>query len=381
MNRRQVLLTTGSASLLLVGGYAGYAMTRDAPSVREPWKRATKGFGDPRLDALAYAILAPSPHNRQPWIVELDGDAGFTLFPDLDRLLPETDPPNRQIVIGFGAFLEMFRMAAAEVGYRTEVTPFPDGEPQPVLDARPIARVAMLKDSNTARERLFDMALERRTNRAPFSGRIPPEDVLRRLGAASGAGKRFGFTSEPEAVARLQSIATAAWGVEVNLARTHAESVRLTRIGAEEVRADPDGISLYGPMMELYSRVGLLSREGMEEIGSSGHTATEAFYAKSIAATPAFAWLTSPGNRRIDQLQAGRDWVRLQLAAAAGGLAFHPLSQALQEFPEMADPFRDIHAALGIADLARVQGLFRLGYADAPRPSPRWPLESRLRRA
>jgi heterotetrameric sarcosine oxidase gamma subunit len=38
-------------------------------SATEPWRRAGQSLGDPRLDALAYAILAPNPHNRQPWTV------------------------------------------------------------------------------------------------------------------------------------------------------------------------------------------------------------------------------------------------------------------------------------------------------------------------
>jgi hypothetical protein len=54
----------------------------------------------------------------------------------------------------------------------------------------------------------------------------------------------------------------------------------------------------------------------------------------------------------------------------------HPHSQALQEFPEMAEPYRAIHKATGVPDGHTVQMFFRLGYAADPGPTPRRPPES-----
>ena len=365
---------------MIAGGFTAAMIARDKPSIREPWKRASEGFGDPRMDALAFAILAPSPHNRQPWWVELVGETELLLFCDLSRRLPETDPPNRQITIGLGAFLELLRMAFAEKGYRAGITPFPEGEPYPVLDERPIARVSFQADKNIAVDPLFQESLERRTNRSTFSDKAVEPSQLRRLeeiAGFSGTG-RFAHSGDDAVCETLKDIAAEAWRIENNLLRTHMESVELTRIGADEVAANPDGISLYGPMMETYKTLGFLSREGMAEIGSTGHEAGQTFYMKAIQSASAFGWLMSRDNTRQDQLQAGADWVRLNLAATQLGLAFHPLSQALQEFPEMAAPFDAIHRFAGVEAPARVQGLFRLGYADAPRPSPRWPVESRI---
>ena len=47
------------------------------------------------------------------------------------------------------------------------------------------------------------------------------------------------------------------------------------------------------------------------------------------------------GNDRKTQVNAGRAYVRAQLAATAHGLAMQPLSQALQEYPEQAAPYAD----------------------------------------
>ena len=46
------------------------------------------------------------------------------LFCDLDRRLPVTDPQDRQITIGLGAFLELMRMAAAQDGLRADIALF-----------------------------------------------------------------------------------------------------------------------------------------------------------------------------------------------------------------------------------------------------------------
>jgi len=88
-------------------------------------------------------------------------------------------------------------------------------------------------------------------------------------------------------------------------------------------------------------------------------------------------WQATPGNTRLDQINAGRDWVRLNLAATALGVGMQPLSQALQEYPEMAALYAQIHQMLA-QEGETVQMLCRLGYGVAIGPSPRWPLEAKL---
>lgn len=112
MPSRRALLKTGAASVIVFGVTGTWwVTTRPAKTARAPWRAASEGFGDPRLDVLAYAILAPNPHNMQPWRIGMGDGLEFTVYCDLDRLLPETDPPNRQITIGFGCFLELCRQA------------------------------------------------------------------------------------------------------------------------------------------------------------------------------------------------------------------------------------------------------------------------------
>ena len=92
----------------------------------------------------------------------------------------------------------------------------------------------------------------------------------------------------------------------------------------------------------------------------------------------AFVWSTTPTNTRRAQLDAGRAWLRTQLIANALGLSFHPLSQALQEFPEMAENYKRVHELLSRDAGETVQMLARLGYAPDVGPAPRQALESKL---
>ena len=61
---------------------------------------------DPRIRALAWAMLAPNPHNLQAWLADLRRPGEIDLRLDPGRLLPATDPQGRQVLIGGGAFLE-----------------------------------------------------------------------------------------------------------------------------------------------------------------------------------------------------------------------------------------------------------------------------------
>ena len=51
---------------------------------------------------LRYAILAPSRHNTQPWLFEIEGDE-LRVYADRSRALPVADPDGRQQLMSCGA--------------------------------------------------------------------------------------------------------------------------------------------------------------------------------------------------------------------------------------------------------------------------------------
>ena len=373
-------MRTGGASAVLFGiGGAWWATTGPARTAREPWSAAAEGFGDRRLDVLAYAILAPNPHKMQPWRIGLGDGNRFTVYSDTDRLLPETDPPNRQITIGFGCFLELCRQAAAEVGLRADMTYFPDGEPQPVLDGRPVAVVDLVEDADIKPDPLFTSALARRTNRLAFdTSRAVAESVLAEVRAAGVDGVDVHTSADEAFVGTIRQLTVDAWDVEWSLDRTRRESIAVTRVGKSAVDARPYGISIDDRLSSTLGKLGMMSPEAMDDPEAAAYKESFKFYERACRSAMAYVWSTTPANTRQAQIEAGRAWVRTQLAANALGLSFHPLSQALQEFPEMAEHYARAHELLSENEGDTVQMLARLGYAPAIGPAPRFALESRI---
>ncbi|HEV7267835.1 MAG TPA: hypothetical protein VGN83_23455 [Falsiroseomonas sp.] len=382
-SRRIFLRAAGAAGLALAPlGVSGQLVRAAAPDPLAPWAEAPAAAAhpDPRIRALSWAVLAPNPHNRQPWIAELPAAQPDTvvLRCDLDRRLPETDPFDRQITIGLGAFAELFRLAAAEDGRAATVTPFPEGEPAPRLDARPVAVLRLGPPGSAAPDPLFRHAAARRSTKRPYDMARPvPAGALATLAAAVGTPVRCAGTVAPDRVAAIRDIAWRAWMVEATTPAAHLESVNLMRLGRAAVAASPDGISVWEPGIEEAVAAGQITRESMLADGA-GYRVMIARYTPMLADTPAYLWLDTPGNGRAAQLATGRDWLRVNLAATGLGLAVHPVSQTLQEFPAMQGPYAGIHAALA-PDGSRVQMLARLGYAGPVPPTPRWPAGTRIR--
>jgi len=375
MATRRMILRTGAATILIAAtGGVWWGASRTPKRALAPWSFAIDGYGDARLDALAFAILAPNPHNRQPWLVELVDDNAFELTCDLDRRLPQTDPFDRQITIGLGCFLELFRMAAAAQGYRAEIEAFPDGESQPRLDHRLVARVT-LGEMPPVKDPLFASVFERRSTKEPYDISRPVSEAL--LGKLM-LNSRRGGTVNSGAIEGLRDLSWRAHKVETLTPRTMQESVDLMRFGKEEIDANPDGIDMGGAAFELMNISGLLTRNNVGDPASTAFKEGLKMYDGLLHSAMGYVWLTSPGNSRHDQIQAGMDWVRLNLKATQIGLAVHPLSQALQEYEEMDHLYSELHSLLGVAAPARLQMFARIGYGPKTAPSPRWPLETRL---
>jgi Nitroreductase family len=292
-------------------------------------------------------------------------------------------------MIGCGCFLELLDMAARQDRVATDISLFPQGVPGPdKLDNKPLA-VLRRAAGTAAADPLFAHVLHRRSTKTAYDmNREVPAATQAALAQAvtagpGSAGLKLGVVG-PGADAQLDSLRDLiwqAWLVEAHTPRTHKESVDLMRIGSAEVIAQPDGISLGAPMFDRMKAAGQISREAMLDPDSAGNRMGKQRYAAMMKATPALLWLASADNSRAAQLHSGRAYVRAALAATGLGLSLHPVSQALQEFPEMNSQRELAHRLLQVAQPARLQMLCRLGYGPNVEPSPRRPLQALLRSA
>lgn len=331
---------------------------------------------DPRHWLLAHAILAPHSHNLQSWLVDLRQPGRITLYCDRSRLLPETDPFSRQIMMSQGTFLELLDLAARQLGLRADMQLFPQGEFGPVqIDQRPTAVINLLPDASIGPDTLFQQVFKRRTNREAYEAKEPATEALAAIAASAVApNTATGFVGGAQATQRDQhrQIAMDAWRIELETPRTILESYHYLRIGPDEIAKHRDGISLNKPFVRAATALGLFDRTQAPAPGDSNIAAQIKNFNTQLAATPAFFWLTTQGNSRSAQVLSGRAYARAQLAATAHGLSMHPLSQALQEYPEQAQPYAAIHKLVDAPVATHtVQMWARLGYAPPVAPAPR----------
>ncbi len=377
-SRRGLLKLIGGGVVLAAAGAGGFvALNQPSRAAREAWRAAGQET-EFRRRFLSYALLAPNPHNRQPWLVRLEGDDALTLYVDLERRLPATDPFDRQIVIGCGAFLELLVLAAAQESYGAEVQTFPEGEDMATLDARPIARV-LFTPARGQPDPLFAHVLARRSNKETYKPMDVPEDALRSLieeGARFGQASRG--TGNTPLAAQLRDLTWRAHQLEVLTPYTNQESVDLMRIGASEVKANPDGIELEGPMIGLGKAIGMISRKSLAEPSSEGFRQGLAIYEAMAMSARGFVWIANDNRQRTDQIDAGRAYVRMNLRATALGLGLHPWSQSLQEYPEMAPLYAEVHGLIGGGK--RLQMLARTGFGPDVGPTPRRGLDAHMMR-
>lgn len=376
VTRRGVLKLVGGGTVLAAAGVGGFVATHGpSKAARAPWREAGLET-EYRRRALSYALLCPNPHNRQPWLVKLEGEDALTLYVDLDRRLPATDPYDRQITIGCGAFLELLTMAAAQDGYRADITPFPGGEDMTTLDARPVARIDFVAGAAEP-DPLFTYVLDRRSNKEVYEARdVDPAALETLTQAARAFGVSANSCGNNNLAASLRDLTWRAHMTEVTTPYTNQESVDLMRIGAKEVAANPDGIELDGVMIEAGKLFGVLSKEALADPASEGFKQGVAMYRAKAESARAFAWLMNDGETRIDEINAGRAYLRFNMTATELGLCIHPWSQSLQEFPEMATLYDEVHGLIG--DGKRLQMLVRVGYAPDIIPTPRRGLEAHL---
>jgi len=307
------------------------------------------------------------------------------LYCDLERLLPETDPYNRQILMSHGTFLELIDIAARERGLRADIMLFPQGEFGPEkIDKRPVARIKLMTDPDVVKDPLFNQILKRHTSREAYDlNKAVPADVVRKMAdCMKPYPVQFGFVGldQPDAIEKHRAIAAEAWRIELTTPAKILETYKVLRVGAREIAEYRDGISINDPFLSLLVRLGLFDRSKAPKPDDSAIVGQIENFNKNLESTPAFLWMITEDNSRSVQVGAGRAYVRVQLTGTAHGVSMQPLQQALQEYSEQQGPYGEIHTLLNApSPRYTVQMWARLGYGRPQiEPAPRRGLEAHI---
>ncbi|MEV0173598.1 hypothetical protein AB0I00_21075 [Streptomyces sp. NPDC050803] len=298
------------------------------------------------------AVLAPSPHNSQPWFFAEEGrDQGFEIHLDRGRRLILTDPAGREAVIACGAALFNVRIAVRHLGFRPAVTLLPDSR-----DSGFLAQVGYAAHAPaTADEARLARAIPlRHTHRGPFGTEPLPDTLLAELrDHARAEGADLQIIDEPEGLDHLAELVRAAENVH---RADHGHTAELARcigpygLPVDACRHHPDRTFLPSrDYLGLARRITLPSR-------------------RKWRATGTVVVLTTLHDDRTDWLRSGQALQRLLLHAATRQVmaAFH--TQPL-ELPELRTELRTHLAAHRFP-----QAILRLGHTtevwNVPRRAP-----------
>ena len=364
-----------SALFIISGGFM-------KQTYREPWSPGYAArYSDPRVRLVAGGLLAASNHNMQPWKIRLDPSdpTAFYLYADSSRMTRDVDPYARQMMISQGTFLEYVAVAGEKEGWDTHIALFPDGTYDEKnlarsMDTMPVAKVALSKAQPRSAP-LYDAMFLPDTNREAYQAeKLSTRQISALTSLSAGDGVSIRLYTDGADLKKIGGYALRSATIEAGVPRVMEESGAIFR--ANEYQKNK---YRYGYSVEGQGASGLMKPvlQGLLTVFPSLNTGRAAsrnfinYTRTSVDHTPAYAMILTSDNSRPAQVKSGMLYSRLVLTGHTLGLVMQPLSQVLEEYPEMKAPYTEFKQAYA-PDGGTVQMLFRVG-----RPTKGAPLSMR----
>lgn len=326
-------------------------------------------FTQPVMKSIAVGLNAPSPHNTQSWKFKIINDETMLFYVDRNILLPETDPPSRQIHIGAGCFIETLVIGITQFGYSADVKYFPEG----YINAddfgiKPVAEIRIKKYDGKVHP-LAAYILDRITNRRPSTGEIVSQSMFNELLVLSGKSySKVHFYNDN--LSSFKDLFYKALEIESRTRRTNEETRLLFRFTEEERAQKGNGLSIpqmgyHGLMQKIVEKS---VKNGDPELWHKPSTIDKSLKSikKSIDSTKGVVIWVTESNTFNDWIENGRDYVRFSLAATAKDLYLHPYNQPIQEYSEMDTARAELDKLIGITGNQKIQFVARVGHSNKP---------------
>lgn len=304
--------------------------------------------------ALSLATRAPSVHNSQPWVWRI-GDRSVHLYSDADRVLPHTDPDQRDLLLSCGICLHHALVALSALGWRGRVTRLPNAADPSHLAALELSRCAPTE---------LDVALAaaiplRRSDRRLFSSWPVSASDVGLIGArVAQRGVRLRRIELTPDVRRILSTAARSHGTDREyLSELAAWSGRHASTAGVPARNTPRSIDAAGPDRPF-----------------TGGQLDQPPGARAEDDRGVLLVLGTDADDAAARLRAGEATSLALLTATSQGLASCPLTEPL----EIADARKALRASVFDGD-EYPQMLLRVGWAPVnadPLPAtPRRPID------
>lgn len=343
-----VFLLVTFASLFIISGVF------KTPKYLEPWQKTySQKFDDPRIRLVAHGLLAANGHNMQPWKIRLDKDNSnvFYLYADSDCLTKEVDPFARQMMITQGTFLEYVAIAGDKLGYKTTVKLFPEGDYDEQklsesMKTKPIAKVT-LTETKPIINPLYDYMFLPDTNRAAYQANQLTSEQINHLQIINASEDMvIKIYQGKDDVDKLGNYIIKGAIIEAGVNRVMNETANIFRSNEYQKNKYRYGFSVEGQGISGVMRHIMQGLVTIIPSINSGKASSDLFIKStrtSVENTSAYAMIITDDNSRSSQVRSGMLYSRLVLTAHSLGIVMQPLSQVLEEYPEMEELYSNIH--------------------------------------
>lgn len=326
-------------------------------------------YSKPILKAIAYGITAPSPHNTQSWYLDTISETEMFLY--VKHVLPETDPPARQIMMGAGCFIELVNVGMSQEGFVTNVNYFPQGDFQLTankMSDKPVAKITLVKDENIKKDVLYDYIYQRGTNRKPYKGKMITQNEFEIIQTLMGNyHSQLQFVTGKEQMQPYLDIFSQAMEIETRTKATNEETRRKFRFSEKEIEEKKDGISLqqmgYDGFILKIATKSLNNGDSLTWHSEKNFKATMKGINKGIYSSKGLIFFKTETNTKLDWIKSGRDYARFNIAIAKMGIVTHPYNQVIQEYSEMEELQKKFNTLSKVKNGEKTQMIVRIGRA------------------
>lgn len=346
---KRICMTVGAIGF---GGLLYPYSQRDQEMMRRnDSPQSIPGLGEEEYRILYLASQAPSGHNTQPWRVAIPEPKRWIIGSAKEGWLPAVDPDNREMMLSIGAFLENVSVAAKIEGYETEI--------HSITKDFFSKEIAEVKFSPGKKSGISNEAIKQRctVRKNVLKRALEKEDLNYLIG--DHQDNLFYYPLDSKEGAYLSSATLAANRAQVNREATQVELAEWIRWTDREAIEFANGITPESMEMDgvlkwyvkhFFSKENVLSKTFKDE--------TLKMVEEQVENCAGWLVITSSGSMVKAVIEAGRLLEAVWLKARDQSIAFHPMTQILEEEPYSREVAKELLLT------GRVQFAVRIGYIE-----------------
>ncbi len=312
---------------------------------------------EPWQSILEIARRTPSPHNTQPWKLNVRDERRVDLYLDHARALPGEDVTGCFIVCSLGMFAQAFCLVASNLGVNVVFH-----QDMKIQEAVGFSRMGWfeLKKTATAKSPFSnELFLQRQTSRLQLSSELLSQGELATLSTITEkSNHRLLYFSDPDLINALLHANIDALVEDMNDCTYRDEVVRWFRYDQSEAEGKKDGLSAdcmslspaqfrffaNQPQLAQWPIIGPLIREQ---------------YRKSLGGAPQLAVVCGDFFDVRSAFSVGSMFMQLWLAMSERGLYLHP-------FGNLVTNNRARQRLIALTGAVKPWIVFRFGHSAIP---------------